>query len=317
MLDIVFLVPKTLNSHLGLLDDLKKMNNIRITEVGKESFFYSYSKKSKFSKRVFRGVNIKKYKNPFHNIMTKVKQVVIFDTALNYISIDDLKEFQLKNPETEVNLFLINSIDAGSPTMQSIKNLVFSYPWKQIFSFDPVETEKYSFKSLGLCYYSKHDLPQNVEKDISDAYFIGGLKGGRDEVIYSLYHYLVDHGIKCNFNLMNYKNNKCKDQEIRSFSGGWIPYEKVLEGINNSKCIIEIMQQNQNGPSLRYFEAVCYNKKLLTNNPHIIKYPYYNSDNMRVFQKVEDIDVDWLKNDCDVDYNYKGEFSPVHILEMF
>ena len=82
----------------------------------------------------------------------------------------------------------------------------------------------------------------------------------------------------------------------------------------NSKCVLEFMQEGQNGATLRYFEAVCYNKKLLTDNPNITEFPYYDSRWMRVFKNVEDIDVNWLKENDEVDYQYKGDFSPVELV---
>ena len=67
--------------------------------------------------------------------------------------------------------------------------------------------------------------------------------------------------------------------------------------------------------SLRYFEAIVYNKKLLTNNPEVVELPYYDERYMRVFESIEDIDVDWVKAIEKIDYKYKGEFSPLGIIE--
>ena len=97
---------------------------------------------------------------------------------------------------------------------------------------------------------------------------------------------------------------------------GWKSYEEVLGGVLRSKVILEILQEGQSGPSLRYYEAVCYNKKLLSNNPNIVHFPYYDSRYMRYFSSPEDIDIAWITEDCDVDYHYKGDFSPVNMLDL-
>lgn len=62
-------------------------------------------------------------------------------------------------------------------------------------------------------------------------------------------------------------------------------------------------------------EAVCYNKKLLTNNSQTTEYPYYNSEYMKCFKKVEDIDIEWLTDLKPVNYNYKGDFSPIKLID--
>ena len=110
--------------------------------------------------------------------------------------------------------------------------------------------------------------------------------------------------------------NLQKVEGINYILNGVIPYKTVLNNLQNSKCILEILRDKQRGPSLRYFEAVCYNKKLLTNNPAIIDFPYYDERYMRVFSKPEDIDINWIKEDIsNVDYHYKGDFSPTKLID--
>ena len=69
------------------------------------------------------------------------------------------------------------------------------------------------------------------------------------------------------------------------------------------------------GLSLRPYEAVCYNRKLLTNNKSILDFPYYDSRYMQYFETVEEIDWDWVKEDIPVDYGYDCKFSPMRLLE--
>lgn len=80
-------------------------------------------------------------------------------------------------------------------------------------------------------------------------------------------------------------------------------------------CILEVLQQDQAGSSLRYFEAVCYNKKLLTTNKDIVNYPFYDSRYMKVFTDLSDIDMQWVKKTENINYGYIDEFSPQHLLE--
>ena len=113
--------------------------------------------------------------------------------------------------------------------------------------------------------------------------------------------------------------DKSADGEKYNQNINWIrksiPYSNVLKNVSESNCILEILQNNQAGPSLRFFEAVFYNKKLLTNNCHIVDFPYYNPQYMKFFKGTDDIDIEWLlDNSINVEYNYKGDFSPLHML---
>ena len=75
------------------------------------------------------------------------------------------------------------------------------------------------------------------------------------------------------------------------------------------------MQKGQNAQTLKYFEAVCFNKKLLTNNQNAKKLSFYNEKYIKIFNKFEDIDIEWIKKIEPINYNYKNEFSPMYIVE--
>ena len=67
--------------------------------------------------------------------------------------------------------------------------------------------------------------------------------------------------------------------------------------------------------TLRYYEAITYNKKLITNNEMVKKLPFYNPYYMFVFCDPEDIDLAWVKRSVKVDYHYNNEFSPKELVK--
>lgn len=247
-----------------------------------------------------------------HGKYKKSRRILVMDSALNNISIEFLEAQQKKG--TIVDIYFINSLEASSPTLLAIKEKYTKFNWNNIYTFDPVDAEKYGYTYLGFNYYSKKELKDTTQE--YDAYFAGGFKGGRNQLILDLFHYLKDNGVKVDFNINIYSEDQDPHiPELKISRGHWIPYEDVLNTVNKSNCIIELMQQNQNGSSLRYFESICYNKKLLTNNKNIVNYPFYNKENMRIFEKIEDIDIEWLKENREIEYNYNNEFSPVHLVD--
>ena len=94
-----------------------------------------------------------------------------------------------------------------------------------------------------------------------------------------------------------------------------MPYPEVVAEAKKSNCLLEVVREGQTGPSFRYYEAVCYNKKLLTNNKNAVNFPFYNPEYMHVFEKPEDIDWEWVKERIPVDYGYDGRFSPSRIFD--
>ena len=234
------------------------------------------------------------------------------DAALNNISFNFLKK--LKRKGIIVDLYFINSLEAKSPTIAEVKKIYKRFKWNHIFTFDPIDANKYNLEFLGFNYYSKI-IMENSYNTNCDVFFVGGLKGEREKEIFSLYDYLCVNNIKSTFYLNVYGNNKVTRRDGINFVRKWIPYKQIVDCIMHSKCVIEILQKNQHGTSLRYFEAVCYNKKLLTNNKDIVNYPFYNPKYMKIFTNINDIDINWIREDINIEYNYNDEFSPKHLVE--
>ena len=95
----------------------------------------------------------------------------------------------------------------------------------------------------------------------------------------------------------------------------WLEYDQVLDYIKRSNCIVEIMDGAQDGVTLRTMEAICYNKKLLTNNKSMRESDYYKSGHIQVFESPDEIDTEFVRKRESVNYNYNGEFSPVRLIE--
>jgi hypothetical protein len=320
---ILMLVPATA-THLGLFSDLSIREDTDVVEAG-------YRKIPRWLKAV-RRINLSQKINniiplPFKNVwFNKIELknrdysgIVIIDGALNYISEQWFDKVRKNYPNIRIFLYLINSLEASSPSIKNIKRRIGLIRWDHVFTFDPVDASEYKYTYKGFCYYSKHSLEtlQTNCSTASDAFFVGGLKGKREAMIRDVYEWLIKNSVNCDFRVMVYgRNVPSSGNGIRYFNNGWRPYSEVLAALSHTKCIIEILQKGQSGATLRYFEAVCYNKKLLSNNADIVNYPYYDPRYMKIFNNVEDIDIQWLKDDIKVEYNYKGDFSPNVFIDM-
>ena len=93
----------------------------------------------------------------------------------------------------------------------------------------------------------------------------------------------------------------------------FVAYDVILERTLAANVIIDIVDNN--APiTLRAYEAVVYNKKLLTNNKKILEFKYYDRRYIQYFEKVEDINWDWVKESVNVNYSYTGDFSPAGVI---
>ena len=178
-----------------------------------------------------------------------------------------------------------------------------------VFSFDRNDCDKYGF-IYHPTYYSMTSM--KAEDIVQDAFYVGVSKG-RASIITAVYERLMTQGAKAEFFISGLEPGEQKRKGIHY--NQWLKYRQVLDYISKSNCIVEIMDGNQEGVTLRTMEAVCYNKRLLTNNASMKQSKYYTSGYIQVFDRPEDIDVDFVKDRSKVDYCYDGEFSPVHLLE--
>lgn len=95
----------------------------------------------------------------------------------------------------------------------------------------------------------------------------------------------------------------------------WLPYKSVLKEILSSEFIVEIMDKNNAGITLRTLEAICYNRKLVTDNEKILCSPFYREQNIYLLSCGSVLLSDFLKCVDKVDYGYDGRYSPVLFMD--
>lgn len=161
--------------------------------------------------------------------------------------------------------------------------------------------------------YSKIQLEK--QEMTSGLYFCGQNKG-RLYILYSIWREALKHNVRIGYDLM-----WCQQFEdfFESYSGiqfhnQYVSYREVLRKAVRTNCILDVIQKGQSALTLRPYEAVVYKKKLLTNNPNIFEFPYYNPSYMHYFEKIEEIDWEWVLREESIDYNYAGDFSPIHLV---
>lgn len=302
------------DKHLGLFDDLENDSRVILCYYGKR---YISNPFLRLIRRIHLSTKINKIVNfPYKHIWTTLP--VGFSEFYSILANDgvlkDLEAYleKCRKKKIPTNLFLADAMDAQSIVMQNARPIILKRNFTHIYTFEFADSIKYGFEYMGFGgYYSKKNLEPNLNNNY-DLFFSGGIKGGREIAIQKLYTYLSKSN--CNF-LFDINGEPFIDGEHIQYHRFWIPYKTVLDYVGKSNCILEIVQQGQTGPTLRYFEAVCYNKKLLTNNPQIVDFPFYNPKWMKIYEKPEDIDIDWIKEEENIDFGYNGEFSPTHMVD--
>lgn len=213
------------------------------------------------------------------------------------------KQIQSLSKKTYVNkiLYLVDPVDKF-PTIK------FWFPFFDLLSGYAIEDiDKYGLTYINAPCVFFSDLKQSDDNLLSDIYI---RVQGRENAIMDIYNRLSSLGVKCDFHIQVKNTNDYISKDGLDYTQIRIPYYEMLKEELQSNVLLEVVVPNVgSGATLRYKEAIMYNKKLLTNNPTYNLLPYSDSKNIMYFENVEDIDSDWIKRKDNVDYGYKYDFS--------
>lgn len=149
------------------------------------------------------------------------------------------------------------------------------------FSFEPNDVKKYNMSLLTNFYFDT----TISNKNSSDAYYIGKFDS-RITTIEKINLLLLKSGLKPSIYIKIKPNTKIKRfSKNINFITNFIPFEENQKLFKESKIILDIHKNIQNGLTFRVFEAIGLNKKLITTNKDIINYDFYNPNNIFVWDE--------------------------------
>lgn len=241
--------------------------------------------------------------------------MLIPSTSVGKLSIKYLEKFHRQHSNILLFPILTDSMHASSPHMKYVRPKLESEVWERVLTFDKNDAEEYGFTWFGYSWYSSFDEiePSSVS---SDLFYVGFKKGNRESVIADIYDRALAQNVKCDFRIVSSDESVVKAGSQLRYTKKRYPYPELVSSIKSTNCILEVLQEGQDTQTIKYYEAVCYGKKLLTNNRHIKELPYYSDETMKYFETVDDINWNWVKERNFGGYDYKDEYSPLKIVEF-
>lgn len=136
-------------------------------------------------------------------------------------------------------------------------------------------------------FYFDYRLPKtNITSKNKNVYFVGAFYKRRIEVIKHMAKQIIKYGYDPDIFIFTRKDkvkNKLKDAEGIKLIENYIDFDENLKNVEKSDVLIDFLNNIHKGLSLRTFEALAYNKKLITNNDEVKKYDFYNENNIFIF----------------------------------
>lgn len=189
-----------------------------------------------------------------------------------------------------------------NPVEKSISPDHYDYTNCEIWSFDYDDCKKYGLK-YNTQYYNMC-LNENEGYNFKYKYdfvFVGSDKGRFEKLVY-LKKFLDEEGFITNF-IITSDGSKEKNRNFQYSNR--ISYDEYVNLIKCSNCIIDIVSDGQSGMSLRPLEAMCYDKKILTNNINVLN--EFNSEGNVFFIDNKKINVHKLKDFLNQDTRYHNK----------
>lgn len=171
-----------------------------------------------------------------------------------------------------------------------------------VYAFDPEDALVYGFKWYQNVYaYISYDRSK-IEKSV---FFVGKAKD-RHPMIVDIYKRLKKLNINTNF----YVTDVPEDEQIKNSN---IVYNKALSYLDVQKkvqlagCVLDVIQKNSSGYTLKVCEAVAFDKLLITTNERIKNEVFYDPHYMLVIKNAEEIDLEFFNNYKSVSYSKEAK----------
>lgn len=142
-----------------------------------------------------------------------------------------------------------------------------------VWTYDSHDANKYGLNLYEGC-YSKSFIGKKKETKY-DVFYVGADKG-RGKYLLDLQRRMEELGMKTKF-IITADGRFAKKKNYYSKP---ISYLKVIEYVNESKAVLNIVLPNQTGATMRDYESVFNEVKLITNNHSIKDFAFYKEENV-------------------------------------
>lgn len=220
-------------------------------------------------------------------ISSSAKDYYDFVLFLNPESISQENLKLLKNNQSKA-VFVVYMWDS----LQNKKNAIDLLPHFDLkHSFDKTDCQNkaFDFRFRPLFFLDAYQKINTVKPEI-DLLFVGTVHSDRYKLLKEIVKKCTELEKKVDF-FMFFQNKKLFharkiiDRTFRTAKKSEFQFtplrkEELIQKVMNSKVILDIQHPNQKGLTMRTIEMIGAKKKIITTNKEIIKYDFYNANNI-------------------------------------
>ena len=159
-----------------------------------------------------------------------------------------------------------------------------------ILTYNKKDADEYGFLLYPPKLRDYSQVKENAELAPCDLFFIGREKGRLDKIL-EVYSFCKEKGLACDFHIVGVDTDKQRFADEISYNKP-MSYEQVLTHVKRAHAILNIVQEDAEGITLRDYEAIAMNKVLITNNPVLLASDFYTEEKV---VRLEGIGCEWEK----------------------
>ena len=243
-----------------------------------------------FQKTFFKNKKYKKALIEKHKLNEYYKRIAAIEQELDYVLVirPDLFPISVIKVLKEKTKKLIAYQWDGIAKFPEVKNYVPLFD--SFFCFD-AEDQENNIKSITNFYF---DFIPPVYKEFNHQkpklYFVGLYWKNREDKIDQFIEEMFKKELDLSIFIQYYHRSEIKNPKIKYIKNR-ITFLENLKKVEEADVLLDFVDPIHNGLSIRFFEAMYYKKKVITDNKMVKNYDFYHPNNVFVLESnYHDID---------------------------
>lgn len=211
------------------------------------------------------------------------KKCFIFDAHYYWILKSGAAEYIRQKLKSYVCFFFNDKFTTYSSIYKKFPSVdIFQKKSDLVLTYNELDSKKYGIKLINpiIKDYSWVNFDDRYKTDL---FFVGKEKGRLDDLI-NIYDKCTNEGLTCIFYIVDVSKNKQINRQ-NIFYNTRISYKENLLFSKNTRCLINLVQKDGEGFTLRDSEAVFFGKNLLTDNKYLQKIDCFDTNQIIWFDK--------------------------------
>jgi hypothetical protein len=180
----------------------------------------------------------------------------------------------------------------------------------RVFTFDKHDSALHKFKFRPLFYLDVYSSIRNTDDPIVyDVCFMGTIHSDRYSVVKRVKDWCDDNSLSCYFYLyvqskalfyLNKITKKNGNPSIEEVSFTKLSAAQLVEIVKSSQVVLDIQHLKQTGLTMRTLETLGAGKKLITTNPEVKEYDFYDPNRVMAidrFKPEDNLNLDFFQRD--------------------